>query len=93
LKGNIPPHFSGTDDEFLWGATVASEKTADELGTEIERGRARWAYVMMLSDGRAAGLPEVRGFIRNGSASPDEQVSALMKHTAQALRDGSAGVP
>jgi hypothetical protein len=93
LKGNIPPHFSGTDDEFLWGATVASEKTADELGTEIERGRARWAYVMMLSDGKAAGLPEVRGFIRNGSASPDEQVSALMKHTAQALRDGSAGVP
>jgi hypothetical protein len=93
LKRNVPGHFHGIDDEFLWGAAIASEKTADELGIETERGRARWAYVMMLSDGKAAGLPEVRGFIRSGSASPDEQVSALMKHTAQALRDGSAGVP
>jgi hypothetical protein len=93
LKRNVPDHFQGIDDEFLWGATIASETTADELGIETERGRARWAYVMMLSDGKAAELPQVRGFIRNGSASPDDQVSALMKHTAQALRDGSAGVP
>jgi Domain of unknown function (DUF4123) len=93
LKRNVPEHFSGIDDEFLWGAAVASEKTADELGIETERGRARWAYVMMLSDGKAADVKEVRGFIRSGPASPDEQVSALMKHTAAALRGGSAGVP
>jgi hypothetical protein len=93
LKRNVPEHFSGIDDEFLWGATLASEKTADELGIETERGRARWAYVMMLSDGKAADVKEVRSFVRNGPASPDEQVSALMKHTAAALRDGSAGVP
>jgi hypothetical protein len=48
---------------------------------------------MMLSDGKAADVKEVRSFIRSGAASPDEQVSALMKHTAAALRDGSAGVP
>ena len=93
LKGNVPEHFSGINDDFLWGAALASETTADELGIETERGRARWAYVMMLSDGKAADIRQVRGFIRNGPASPDEQVSALMKHTAQALRDGSAGVP
>ena len=62
------------------------------MGIETGRGRARWAYVMMLSDGRAADIKEVRGFIQNGPASPDEQVSALMKHTAAALRDGPAGV-
>jgi hypothetical protein len=45
---------------------------------------------MMLSDGKAADVKEVRSFIRNGAASPDEQVSALMKHTAAALRDGRA---
>ncbi len=92
LKRNIPPHFSGIDDEFLWGTTLASEASADELGIETERGRARWAYVMMLSDGKAADLKEVRSFIQNGEASPDTQVRALMRHTIDALRDGSAGV-
>jgi hypothetical protein len=47
---------------------------------------------MMLSDGKAACIKEVRGFIQSGGASPDAQVSALMRHTAAALRDGSAGV-
>lgn len=32
LKGNVPEHFSGVDGEFLWGATLASETTTDELG-------------------------------------------------------------
>lgn len=92
LRRNVPDHFSGIDDEFLWATALASESSADGLGIETERGRARWAYVMMLSDGRAADIAEVRGFIRNGPAGPDAQVSALMKHTAAALRDGSAGV-
>jgi Domain of unknown function (DUF4123) len=92
LKGNVPAHFSGVDDAFLWGTALASETAADGLGIETERGRARWAYIMMLSDGRAADVKEVRGFIQNGPESPDAQVSALMKHTAAALRDGSAGV-
>ena len=88
----MPDHFSGVDDAFLWGAALASKKSSDGLGIETERGRARWAYVMMLSDGRAADIKEVRGFIQNGPAGPDAQVSALMKHTAQSLRNGSAGV-
>ena len=89
----MPDHFSGTDDEFLWATALSSEKTADELSIETERGRARWAYVMMLSDGKAADIEQVRGFIQNGPANPDAQVSALMKHTAAALREGGAGVP
>jgi hypothetical protein len=74
------------------GAALASETSAGELGIETERGRARWAYVMMLSDGKAADIKEVRSFIQNGEAGPDAQVKALMGHTIAALRDGSAGV-
>jgi hypothetical protein len=48
--------------------------------------------VMMLSDGKAADIKEVRSFIQNGEAAPDAQVKALMGHTIAALRDGSAGV-
>ncbi|MBB2689745.1 UNVERIFIED_ORG: hypothetical protein GGI63_000879 [Rhizobium esperanzae] len=31
LKKNTPPHFSGVNDDFVWGAALASERTADEL--------------------------------------------------------------
>jgi hypothetical protein len=74
LKGNVPPHFSGTTDSYFWGVTLASEETADELGIRTERGRARWSYVMMLSDGKAAGAPEVRNYIQDGNGTPDNRV-------------------
>lgn len=88
LKGNIPPHFSGITDEFVWGTTLASEQTADELGILTERGRARWSYVMMMSDGKAADIPEVRNYIKDGNDSPDNRVKSLIQHTADALRSG-----
>ncbi|QKK26554.1 DUF4123 domain-containing protein (plasmid) [Rhizobium hidalgonense] len=90
LKKNTPPHFSGVDDDFVWGATLASERTADELGIRTERGRARWAYVMVVSDGKAADLPEVRSFIQEKGASPDARVKELIGHTVDALRFGNA---
>jgi len=86
LKGRMPPDAVGITDEFLWRATLASERSAAELGIRTEQGRARWAYVMVLSGGKAATLPEVRGFVRSGEASPDRQVRALIQHTADALR-------
>ncbi|MFD1747405.1 DUF4123 domain-containing protein [Rhizobium helianthi] len=86
LKGNVPAHFSGVDDSFIWGATLASETSADELGIKTERGRARWAYVMMMSDGKAANAPEVRNYIRDGGDTPDNRVKSLIQHTVDALR-------
>ncbi len=86
LKANSPPHFSGVDDDFIWGATLASEKSADELGIKSERGRARWAYVMVMSDGKAADAPEVRDFIRDGGDTPDNRVKSLIANAADALR-------
>ncbi|TWF50077.1 DUF4123 domain-containing protein [Neorhizobium alkalisoli] len=89
LKANVPPHFSGVDDEFVWGATLASERSADELGIKTERGRARWAYVMMMSDGKAAGAPEVRNYVRDGGDTPDNRVKSLIQHAVDSLRSGS----
>lgn len=90
LKGNIPPNFSGVNDDFVWGATLASEKSADELGIKTERGRARWAYVMMMSDGKAAEGAEVRNYIRDGGDTPDNRVKSLIQHTVNALRSGAS---
>ncbi|WP_414833998.1 DUF4123 domain-containing protein [Afifella sp. YEN Y35] len=88
LKGHVPPHFSGVNDDFVWGATLASEKSADELGIRTERGRARWATVMVVSDGKAAEMPEVRDYVRGGN--PDERVKSLIGHAVDALRSGAA---
>ncbi len=86
LKANTPPYFSGVDDNFIWGATLASEKSADELGIKTERGRARWAYVMIMSDGKAADAPEVRNYLGDGGDTPDNRVKSLIDHTVDALR-------
>lgn len=89
LKANAPPHFTGLNDDFFWGATLASEVTADDLGIKTERGRACWAYVMVLSDGKAAELPDVRNFISEKDTTPDKQVKLLIGHTADAIRSGA----
>lgn len=91
LKGNIPSDPPGITDEFAWGATLATEKTADELGIRTERGRARWGYLSVISDNKVAEFKETREFIQNGQASPDEQVQALMKDTIAALREYDPG--
>ncbi|WP_155888452.1 DUF4123 domain-containing protein [Inquilinus limosus] len=93
LKGQMPSEAVGITDEYLWRATLASEKSAAELNIRTEQGRARWTYLMVLSGGQAAALPEVRGFIGSGEAGPDAQVKALIQHTADALRvyDGAGG--
>jgi len=88
LRENIPPGFEGINDDFVWGATLASEPSADELGIVTERGRARWAYVMLISDGKAARLQSVRDHITKGSDTPDEQVRTLIDDAAAALRTG-----
>ena len=95
LKANTPPYFSGVDDNFIWGATLASEKSADELGIKTERGRARWAYVMIMSDGKAADAPEVRNYVGDGGDTPDNRVKSLIDHTVDALRSNpsASGVP
>jgi hypothetical protein len=89
LKKNRPPHISSVDDDFVWGATLASERTADELGIRTERGRARWAYVMVVLDGKAADLPEVRSFLQEKGATPDTRVRELIGHTVDALRSSN----
>jgi hypothetical protein len=87
LKNHPPPPLSDVTDEFAWKTTLSSEPTADKLGILTERGRARWAYVMMLSDGKAAESSEIRQFILDGGDTPDNRVKSLIDYTVEALRE------
>lgn len=91
LRDNMPDDFVDVTDEFVWGATLASEISAEELGITSERGRARWAYLMVVSDGKAIEASEVRDYIQNGENRPDDQVKSLIEFTADALADQGSG--
>lgn len=93
LKENIPPNPPGISDETAWRATLANEKTARQLGVQTEAGKARWAYLNIVSDNKATEIPEIRRYIQNGEESPDEQVRSLMHHTIDALRSYAKGAP
>ncbi|MEW9310642.1 DUF4123 domain-containing protein [Labrys neptuniae] len=93
LKENIPPNPPGISDETAWRATLANEKTSHQLGIQTEAGKARWAYLNIVSDNKATEIPEIRRYIQNGEESPDEQVRSLMRHTIDALRTYGKGVP
>ncbi len=77
---------AGSPTRSCGGRPSPARGPRPELGIREKQGRARWAYVMVLSGGKAATLPEVRGFVGNGEATPDQQVKALIRHTADALR-------
>ena len=71
-----------------------SRRSSPIVGTPnvlAERGRALWAHVMTLSDGRAAEAPEVCPFLRGGRGRPDDRVRGLVDHTAQALQAPERG--
>jgi hypothetical protein len=85
LKGHPPTH-APIDDTTAWTTTLTSEPSADALSISTETGRARWAYVMLLSDGQAARSPEIRAFLLDGADTPDNRVKALLANTVQILR-------
>ena len=91
LKSSIQAPLPEVSDDYLWRATLASEPTADELGLRTEQGRARWTYLLAMSGGQVAAIPEVRAFIREGGASPDDQMKALMGHAITAMRGYDPG--
>lgn len=91
LKENGSDLIPGLTDEMAWRVALESEPSAKALGIETERGQARWAYVMLLSHGKAAQTKEVTDYIRSGERSPDEQVKSLITYTADALRSGPSG--
>lgn len=91
LRDVAPEMTAGLSDDELRGLIARSEASAKELGLSSERGHARWAYLMLMSGGQAAHVPEARAFVSNGAEPPDRQVRKLIDHTAAALRRGDAG--
>jgi hypothetical protein len=95
LKANVPAHFSGVDDAFLWGTALASEKSADQLGIETERGRARWDDAVRRAGGLYQGgarlYPKRAGKPRRAGQRADETHGGAARRLGGRIAGGVLG--
>ena len=85
------PDDAGIAPKDLKPVVEISEKSGRELGIRTERGLARWAYLMMMSNGAAQDDVKATDFIRSGN--PDRQVKLLIDDVIKHLREGSFALP
>ena len=90
LRRNLPPQLAGMTDADLHETVVRAEPVGRSLGLRSEKALARWSYLMLLSGGQVAAMPEVRAALRD-SPDPEVGVKALIDEAAAALRRGAAG--
>ncbi|MBL4916581.1 DUF4123 domain-containing protein [Szabonella alba] len=90
LRRTMPAEYRAASDDQLAELVQISDSTGRELGLRSEQAQCRWAYLMMLSRGAAADLPEVRETLLS-APDPDARVKELMTEAAEALRSEAGG--
>jgi len=90
LREVLPPPLAEGIGQDMESLVRRARKTGRELGIATLPGHKRWAYLMAMTQGRAAETKEATDFIRYGGVSPDEQVKALIGNAATALRGRTA---
>lgn len=63
-----------------------SAQSGRKMGLRTEQGHARWAYLMQITDGKAARMPAVQALMGRQGADPDRDVSKLLDIVAASLR-------
>lgn len=89
LRDTLPPALLDSMGDDVEPLVQRARATGKELGIQTLSGHKRWAYLMAMTQGRAAETKEATDFIRFGGTSPDAQVKALIGHTATALRSAA----
>lgn len=85
LKRNPPP--TGPLDERKMDQIIAqSAQTGRKMGLRTEQGQARWAYLMQITDGKVAHMPDVQALMGRPGADPDRDVSKLLDIITASLR-------
>lgn len=85
LRRNPPPT-GQLEARKLDAVMDQSARTGADIGFKTEQGHARWAYLMQVTDGKVARMPEVRSLMRREGADPDRDVSKLMDVIVAQLR-------
>ena len=89
LRRTMPPYYRQADDLQLSELVTLADRTGSAFGLRHDRAHMRWAWLMLVSRGQAAEVPEVRDFL-HAAPDPDAAVAELMRATAASLRQASA---
>ncbi|TRW98188.1 hypothetical protein FNJ84_05215 [Paracoccus sp. M683] len=54
------------------------EKSGDDLGLRSERAQMKWAYLMSITDGKAAGGGLARRHFRDSPRQPDDAIDDVL---------------
>ncbi len=65
---------------------LRAEETGKALGIAGERAHLKWAYIMLITNGKAATSPQVTSAITSGGRPPDEAVEIVMRQVVRASR-------
>ena len=84
---DVAPELAGPlSPADLYARVVAYEASGRTLGLSSELAQMKWAYLMLVTQGRAAEMPEVTGHIRSGNGPADSQVDDVMRQLVGAAR-------
>ena len=86
LRRHLPEEMADVPDADLDMIVARSRKSGRALGIRSTGGHHRWAYLMALTQGRAADDAEMRAFLADPHGTPDEQVKLAMRGVVAAAR-------
>lgn len=78
LRNAAPEQTARLDSVALLAFIKAAETSGAALGLKTQRGLGQWAYLILISGGKMANLPEAKTAISTGPNSPDVNVGKLL---------------
>ena len=90
LRDVAPERVEALEPSAFTALLARAMKTATALGIITEAGYCRWAYLMLITDGKVADSPEVIDYIGEEGSTPDEQVALALQSTIEALEAAKA---
>ncbi len=88
LRRHLPPPLENISDAKLNGIVISAETRGKELGFKSERGHARWAYLVMMSNGSVSKSDDVHRLFKRNGADPDNDVKHLIDMSATMIKSG-----
>lgn len=86
LRRNAEPHTAAMDDAALLRFVDAADAESRQWGVRYEAGIGRFAWLLLVTEGRLRQMPEARTFILGDGSASDDRLRQLMQAMALKLR-------
>lgn len=89
LRREAPGSTSDASDDVLLFFVKETERLARHWGLTTEKGFKAFAWIRLRSNGEAFEMNDVKAFVTDGQAVPDEQAHAIMQEVMRRDRKGA----